>query len=98
MSGRGRGRGALTRWEAKKPSGETSARVGSSAVGFPLSPKENWEDDEEAKQEPVATSRSNTHIRVTHIIDVEHFWAQIGKDYRVYKYIFLDNIHHKSPG
>ena len=75
MSGRGRGRGALSRWEASKSSGEN--RVGSSPTNvFPLSSKESWED--EVKQDPFDNSKSDKHIRVTYIIDVEHFWAQIG--------------------
>lgn len=77
MSGRGRGRGALARWEASKTSSET--KVGSSASVFPLSPKENWEDEIKL---PNDTSKIKVlpHVRVTHIIDVEHFWAQIGKE------------------
>lgn len=74
MTGRGRGRGALARWEAAKTSGESTSRVGFSVV--PLS-KENWEN--EVKQSPIDSIKSNTLIRVTHIIDVEHFWAQTGK-------------------
>lgn len=78
MSGRGRGRGALARWEASKIGGLTSSHVGSSAPAavIPLSPKENWED--EIKQKPEDTTKNDRHIRITHIIDVENFWAQIG--------------------
>ena len=84
MSGRGRGRGALARWEASKTSGET--RIGSSSTVFPRSTRENWEV--EIKQEPDDNSRSETHIRVTHIIDVEHFWAQTGKLDLQFTYIY----------
>ena len=85
MSGRGRGRGALARWEASKIGGQTSSHVGSSAPAavIPLSPKENWED--EIKQEPEDTTKNDRHIRITHIIDVENFWAQIGKLYTVHR-------------
>lgn len=72
MTGRGRGRGTLSKWgEASKPRGEPRV-VGSSANSvLPLSWKEikNESDD----------GRNDSHVRVTHIIDVEHFWAQIGK-------------------
>lgn len=76
MTGRGRGRGALARWEAanKTSGGEGTSRVGSSV--FPL-PKENWEN--EVKKTRGDSIRNDTLVRVTHIIDVEHFWAQAGK-------------------
>ena len=79
MTGRGRGRGALARWEASKSGGENTTRVGSSAstTVFPLSPKENWESD--IRQLQGDTARDDRIVRVTHIIDVGNFWAQIGK-------------------
>lgn len=81
MTGRGRGRGALARWEASKSVGENTTRVGSpiSTAVFPLSPKESWEDEIKKTQED--TTRDDRIVRVTHIIDVENFWAQIGKLY-----------------
>lgn len=83
MTGRGRGRGALARWEAAKTSGQSTSRVGSSV--FAISKVENWEEDEVKK--PLGDStRSDTLARVTNIIDVEHFWAQTGK--------FLSNLLH----
>lgn len=86
MTGRGRGRGALARWEASnKTSGEGSSRVGSSRV-FPLS-KENWED--EVRKSPQDSVKSNTVVRVTHIIDVEHFWAQTGKVFNNELYLLV---------
>lgn len=79
MTGRGRGRGALARWEAanktSRVEGTTTSRVGLSA-SFPLS-KENWEDED--RKSPGDSFKSNTLARVTHIIDVEHFWAQTGQ-------------------
>ena len=79
MTGRGRGRGALARWEASKSVGENTTRVGSpiSTAVFPLSPKESWEDEIKMVQED--TARDDRIVRVTHVIDVENFWAQIGK-------------------
>ena len=79
MTGRGRGRGALARWEASKSAGVNTTRVGSriSTAVFPLSPKESWEDEIKKIQED--TTRDDRIVRVTHIIDVENFWAQIGK-------------------
>lgn len=82
MTGRGRGRGTLARWEASKSAGEKAygtTRVGSpiSTAVFPLSPKESWEDEIKKIQED--TTRDDRIVRVTHIIDVENFWAQIGK-------------------
>ena len=78
MTGRGRGRGALARWEASKSVGENTTRVGSPfSTVFPLSPKESWEDEIKMLQED--TARDDRIVRVTHIIDVENFWAQIGK-------------------
>ena len=79
MSGRGRGRGALARWEAAKTVGEGNTRVGSSAQ-VPFS-KENREKEvkPQVKQSPGDHVKSDTLARVTHIIDVEHFWAQTGK-------------------
>ena len=76
MTGRGRGRGALARWEAVKTSRESTSRVGSSV--FTISKAENWEEDEVKKASDDST-RSDTLARVTNIIDVEHFWAQTGK-------------------
>ena len=70
MSGRGRGRGTLSKWESSKPSGELG--VGSSATVLSLPRKE-------IQHETSDICKSDTHVRVTHIIDVEHFWAQIGK-------------------
>lgn len=70
MTGRGRGRGALARWEAAKTSGESTSRVGSSV--FAISKTENWEED-------VVKRPPSTLARVTNIIDVGHFWAQTGK-------------------
>ena len=75
MTGRGRGRGALARWEAAKTSGESTSRVGSSV--FAISKTENWEDV--VKRPPGDSTRSDTLARVTNIIDVGHFWAQTGK-------------------
>lgn len=79
MTGRGRGRGALARWETSKSVGENTTRVGSpiSTAVFPLSPKESWEDEIKKIQED--TTKDDRIVRVTYIIDVENFWAQIGK-------------------
>lgn len=78
MTGRGRGRGALARWEAANKTsgveGTSTSRVGLSAI--PHS-KENWEDED--RKSPGDSIKSYTLARVTHIIDVEHFWAQTGK-------------------
>lgn len=74
MTGRGRGRGALARWEAAKTSG--TSRVGSSV--FAISKAENWEEHE-VKKSPGGSARGDTLARVTNIIDVGHFWAQTGK-------------------
>ena len=41
------------------------------------SPKESWEDEIKKIQED--TTKDDRIVRVTHIIDVENFWAQIGK-------------------
>ena len=76
MTGRGRGRGALARWEAAKTSGESTSRVGSSVVA--ISKAENWEAHQ-VKKTPGDSVRSVTLARVTNIIDVGHFWAQTGK-------------------
>ena len=76
MTGRGRGRGALARWEAAKTSGESTSRVGSSV--FAISKTENWDEDV-VKRPPSDSVRSDTLARVTNIIDVGHFWAQTGK-------------------
>ena len=75
MTGRGRGRGALARWEAAKTSGESTSQVGSSV--FAISKEENWEA-REVKKTPGDSARSDTLARVTNIIDVGHFWAQTG--------------------
>lgn len=89
MTGRGRGRGALARWEASKSVGENTTRVGSpiSMAVFPLSPKESWEDEIKKIQED--TTRDDRVVRVTHIIDVENFWAQIGKLIKVDRKVVL---------
>ena len=76
MTGRGRGRGALARWEAAKTSGESTSRVGSSVFAIPKA--ENWEEHE-VKKPPGQPAKSDTLARVTNIIDVGHFWAQTGK-------------------
>jgi len=80
MTGRGRGRGALARWEAAKTSGESTSRVGSSL--FAISKAENWEEHEVKKpseKPPGDSARGDTLARVTNIIDVGHFWAQTGR-------------------
>lgn len=77
MTGRGRGRGALARWEAANTRGESTSRVGSSV--FAISKAENWEAHE-VKKTPGNSARSGTLARVTNIIDVGHFWAQTGSD------------------
>ena len=76
MTGRGRGRGALARWEAAKTSGESTSRVGSSV--FAISKAENWEEHE-VKKPPGDSARGDMLARVTNIIDVGHFWAQTGR-------------------
>lgn len=86
MSGRGRGRGALARWEAAKTIRESSTRVGSSV----LSLSREHESKPKAKQSPGDSVNNHTLARVTHIIDVEHFWAQTGKTEMI-KSIFSDN-------
>lgn len=87
MSGRGRGRGALARWEAAKTLRESSTRVGSSV----LSLSREHESKLKVKQSPGDSVNSHTLARVTHIIDVEHFWAQTGKAETI-NTIFSDNI------
>lgn len=70
--GRGRGRGTLSMWgEASKPRRELRV-VGSPANSVLLISRK------EIKNEPDG-GQNDSHVRVTHIIDVEHFWAQIGK-------------------
>lgn len=85
MSGRGRGRGALARWEAAKTIRESSTRVGSSV----LSLSREHESKPKVKQSPGDSVNNHTLARVTHIIDVEHFWAQTGKTEMI-KSIFSD--------
>ena len=75
MTGRGRGRGTLAKWEASKSVGEDSFRSRDSDVS--ACSKENWED--EVTLDKQNKPRDNSDIRVTHVIDVEHFWAQVGK-------------------
>lgn len=71
MAGRGRGRGALGRWGPLPGSGYGSEYDGRAVASVPPLKKE------------LSNSSSNDNqmccVRVTCIIDVNHFWAQLGK-------------------
>lgn len=69
MAGRGRGRGALGRWGPTP--GYNSEYDGRAVASVPPLKKE------------VTNNSSNDNqmcrVRITCIIDVNHFWAQLGK-------------------
>lgn len=86
MSGRGRGRGALARWETNKPGSDLSRAVASvsplskekKAKGIVSHATINVADDFPEVQQVKPSLRTN--IKIMQILDVEHFWARLGKE------------------
>ncbi|XP_031570400.1 uncharacterized protein LOC116304762 [Actinia tenebrosa] len=72
MAGRGRGRGALGRWGPSPGSGYSSEYDGRAVASVPPLKKELDKSSTNDSQMCL--------VRVTCIIDVNHFWAQLGSD------------------
>ena len=81
MTGRGRGRGTLARWSTNTTLGKPLATEARAIASVQPLQSESVKSDPVETQLPPDDGRvecDSFDIRVTHVIDVEHFWAQLG--------------------